>query len=48
LDLLNGAPVRVTWDDVPIPYAPALEEHVTVSTHKIVTAVESVMRPAQV
>lgn len=41
---LTAAPDRVAWDNVPIPYAPALEEHVTVTTQKIVDAVDRAVR----
>jgi len=32
---LRSAPVRVTWEDVPIPFSPVLEQAVTVSAEKI-------------
>jgi acetoin:2,6-dichlorophenolindophenol oxidoreductase subunit beta len=38
---LRAAPVRVTWDDVPIPFSPVLEQAVTVSAAKVRSAVAS-------
>jgi acetoin:2,6-dichlorophenolindophenol oxidoreductase subunit beta len=32
---LRSAPVRVSWEDVPIPFSPVLEQAVTVSSAKI-------------
>jgi acetoin:2,6-dichlorophenolindophenol oxidoreductase subunit beta len=40
---LRAAPVRVTWEDVPIPFSPVLEEAVTISTAKIRSAVASLL-----
>ncbi|HTW21560.1 MAG TPA: transketolase C-terminal domain-containing protein [Mycobacteriales bacterium] len=38
---LRSAPVRVAWEDVPIPYAPALESHVTLTADKIAAAIRA-------
>jgi acetoin:2,6-dichlorophenolindophenol oxidoreductase subunit beta len=35
---LRAAPVRVTWEDVPIPFSPILEQAVTVSEARIRSA----------
>ena len=38
-DDLRGPPRRATWDDVPVPFSPVLEEAMTVSTGDIRRAV---------
>lgn len=43
---LRAAPVRVTWEDVPIPFSPVLERAVTVSADKIRTAMTTAVSPA--
>ncbi len=41
---LRAAPVRVTWEDVPIPFSPVLEQAVTVSAPKIRSAIASLLQ----
>jgi acetoin:2,6-dichlorophenolindophenol oxidoreductase subunit beta len=41
---LRAAPNRVTWEDVPIPFSPVLEQAVTVSAAKIRSAVAACRR----
>jgi acetoin:2,6-dichlorophenolindophenol oxidoreductase subunit beta len=41
---LRAAPIRVTWEDVPIPFSPVLEQAVTVSPAKIRSAVAACWR----
>ncbi len=40
---LKSAPRRVTWEDVPMPFSPPLEEAVTVSAADITAAVRTVL-----
>jgi pyruvate dehydrogenase E1 component beta subunit len=40
---LRAAPVRVTWEDVPVPFSPVLERAVTVSAGKIRTAITTAL-----
>jgi pyruvate/2-oxoglutarate/acetoin dehydrogenase E1 component len=40
---LKSAPARVTWEDVPIPFSPVLEQAVTVSAAKIRAASAAVV-----
>jgi pyruvate dehydrogenase E1 component beta subunit len=40
---LRAAPCRVTWEDVPMPFSPPLEEAVTLTSSKIKAAVVSTL-----
>ena len=43
---LRTAPVRVTWEDVPVPFSPVLERAVTVSAEKIKAAITAAVSPS--
>jgi acetoin:2,6-dichlorophenolindophenol oxidoreductase subunit beta len=43
-DELLSAPQRVTWEDVPVPFSPVLEEAMTVSSEDIRRAVSAAVR----
>lgn len=45
-DALKTAPVRVAWEDVPIPYAPELEEHTVINASKIYDGISSATKGA--
>jgi acetoin:2,6-dichlorophenolindophenol oxidoreductase subunit beta len=38
-DLLKAAPVRVAWENVPVPFSPVLEQRVLVDQDRVLTAV---------
>lgn len=38
-DLLKAAPVRVAWENVPVPFSPVLEQRVLVDKDRVLTAV---------
>jgi pyruvate dehydrogenase E1 component beta subunit len=43
-DSLKAQPRRITWEDVPIPFSPPLEQAVTVRTEAIQTAIVETVR----
>ena len=47
-DALSAAPLRVAWEDTPVPFSPVLEQRVLVGEQDIADAVRTVMRDARV
>ena len=47
-DLLKAAPVRVAWEDVPIPFSPVLEGRVLVDEDRVLAAVRSTIEEARI
>jgi pyruvate dehydrogenase E1 component beta subunit len=43
-EALKSAPVRVAWEDTPVPFSPVLEQRVLVGEPEIVDAVRTVVR----
>ncbi len=47
-DLLKSAPLRVAWEDVPIPFSPVLEKRVLVNDDRVLAAVRRTLEGAEV
>jgi acetoin:2,6-dichlorophenolindophenol oxidoreductase subunit beta len=47
-DALRCAPLRVAWEDTPVPFSPVLERRVLVGEEQIAEAVRTVVRGVQV
>jgi pyruvate dehydrogenase E1 component beta subunit len=47
-DLLKAAPVRVAWEDVPVPFSPVLESRVLVDEDRVLAAVRSTIEEARI
>jgi acetoin:2,6-dichlorophenolindophenol oxidoreductase subunit beta len=43
-DLLKAAPVRVAWENVPMPFSPVLEQRVLVDQDRVLTAVRRTIK----
>jgi acetoin:2,6-dichlorophenolindophenol oxidoreductase subunit beta len=43
-DLLKAAPVRVAWENVPMPFSPVLEQRVLVDQNRVLTAVRRTIK----
>ena len=47
-DLLKAAPLRVAWEDVPIPFSPVLEQRVLVNEDRVLEAARRTIEGAKV
>jgi pyruvate dehydrogenase E1 component beta subunit len=47
-DLLKSAPLRVAWEDVPIPFSPVLEKRVLVNEDRVLASVRRTLEGAKV
>lgn len=47
-DLLKAAPVRVAWEDVPIPFSPVLEKRVLVNEDRVLAAARRTLEGVKV
>jgi pyruvate dehydrogenase E1 component beta subunit len=46
-DLLRAAPVRVAWENVPVPFSPVLEQRVLIDETRIRDAVLTTIKEAR-